>query len=55
MTLKSLVAILILGAAVLVGACNSTTSSTEPSFAPIPTIDTTESLSPDGSPEASPS
>ncbi len=53
--MKSLVAILILGAAFLVGACNNSTSSTAPSFAPVPTTDTTQSISPDVSPEASPS
>jgi hypothetical protein len=36
--LRSLIAILILGAAFLVGGCNSSSSSTAPSVAPVPTV-----------------
>jgi len=53
--LKALLALLILGATLLVGACNSTSSSGEPSLAPLPSVDTGTETSPETSPEASPS
>jgi hypothetical protein len=54
--LRSLIAILILGAALFVGACNSSSSSTAPSIAPVPTVESSQeapSLEPEVS--ASPS
>jgi hypothetical protein len=50
--LKSLVAILILGAALFVGACNSSSSSTAPSIAPLPTTESSQEAAPS---EAAPS
>lgn len=51
--MKSLVAILILGAALFVGACNSSSSSTAPSIAPLPTTETPSEAAPSLETEAS--
>jgi len=55
--MKSLLALLMLAAALFVGACNSTTggSATPTVAAPVTSPETSPELSPEMSPEASPS
>ena len=53
--MKSLLALLVLAAALAVGACNSTTSSGAPTTNPASSPVTSPELSPATSPEASPS
>ena len=53
--MKSLLALLALAAALAVGGCNSTTTSSGPTFAPLPTSsDTTPVGSPSDAPTDSP-
>ena len=52
--MKSLFALLILGAALFVGGCNNTSGSAAPTIAPVTSPETSPELSPEMSPEASP-
>jgi hypothetical protein len=53
--MKSLFALLILAAALFVGACNNTSGSAAPTVNPVTSPETSPELSPVMSPEASPS
>ena len=53
--MKALLALLILSAALFVGACNSTGGSAAPTLNPVTSPETSPELSPEMSPEASPS
>ncbi len=54
--MKSVLALLILAAALFVGACNNTSGTAAPSVnAPVTSPETSPELSPEMSPEASPS